>query len=107
MEIPLDSTTNQSKGFMFITLQNSNEAQIFQRSLHGVAFDKRHTFTVIPFSEVDKYESLTEEWVAPQTEEWKPRVSLLRFSFIGLITVYSNRELIFFLLLLFFRVFFL
>jgi translation initiation factor 3 subunit B len=65
----------QSKGFMFVTLENEGEAQVFMRAMHGHSFDKRHTFRVIPFGDVDRYDSLSEEWVDPPTEEWAPRVS--------------------------------
>ena len=65
----------QSKGFMFITLQNPTGAQVFQRAMHDLKFDKRHTFRVVLLSEVDKFEHLQEEYVEPPKEEYAPRVS--------------------------------
>lgn len=64
----------QSKGFMFVTLNNPAEAQAFQRAMHDLKFDKRHTFRVVPFTDIDKYEDLEETYKEPPTEEWKPRV---------------------------------
>ncbi|GAA5822070.1 hypothetical protein JCM11251_004847 [Rhodosporidiobolus azoricus] len=72
IEMPTDES-GQSKGFLFITLNNQIEAQAFQRALHGHAFDKRHTFSVIPFTEVDSYAGLEEEYKEPPKEEWAPR----------------------------------
>ncbi|GAA5925427.1 hypothetical protein JCM1841_004851 [Sporobolomyces salmonicolor] len=72
IEMPADEQ-GQSKGYMFITLANPTEAQAFQRALHGHAFDKRHTFAVVPFTEVDSYADLTEEYQEPEKEEWAPR----------------------------------
>ncbi|BGP15058.1 Translation initiation factor 3 subunit b [Rhodosporidiobolus nylandii] len=72
IEMPTDEA-GQSKGFLFVTLNNQVEAQQFQRALHGHAFDKRHTFSVVPFTEVDSYTGLEEEYKEPETEEWAPR----------------------------------
>ncbi|GAA6042531.1 hypothetical protein JCM8097_004652 [Rhodosporidiobolus ruineniae] len=72
IEMPTDES-GQSKGFLFITLANPVEAQQFQRALHGHAFDKRHTFSVIPFTDVDSYATLEEEYKEPAKEEWAPR----------------------------------
>ncbi|BGP39068.1 Translation initiation factor 3 subunit b [Rhodotorula kratochvilovae] len=64
---------NQSKGFMFISLANPQEAQALQRALHGLAFDKRHTFTVVPFTDVESYATLDDEYKEPPQEDWAPR----------------------------------
>jgi len=71
--MPLDES-NTTKGFMFVSLHSPTEAQQFQRALHGHAFDKRHTFTVVPFTDVDSYANLDEEYRAPEKEDWAPRV---------------------------------
>ncbi|ORY91635.1 translation initiation factor eIF-3b [Leucosporidium creatinivorum] len=71
-EMPTESD-GQSKGFMFVTLNNPTEAQAFQRALHEFKFDKRHTFRVVPFADVGNYEQLEETYVEPPTEEWAPR----------------------------------
>ncbi|BGO90717.1 hypothetical protein NBRC10512_000656 [Rhodotorula toruloides] len=72
IEMPLDEQ-GQSKGFMFVSLDNPTEAQAFQRALHGHAFDKRHTFSVVPFTDVDSYANLDEEFHEPSKEDWAPR----------------------------------
>lgn len=71
MEIPLEG--EKSKGFMFITLQNSAQSQIFIRILNDYPFDKKHTFKIIQFDSVDNYNSLTETYTQPPTEDWVPR----------------------------------
>ncbi|KAM0745762.1 translation initiation factor eIF-3b [Meredithblackwellia eburnea MCA 4105] len=60
----------KSKGYIFITLASAQEAQVLQRALHGYAFDKKHSFSVIPFADVDRFEGLEDKWVAPEKEEW-------------------------------------
>lgn len=77
IEMPTDQDGN-SKGFMFVSLENPTEALAFQRAMHGLAFDKRHTFSVVPFSEVESYQSLEQEYKEPEEEEWAPRVSSSR-----------------------------
>lgn len=72
-DMPLESD-EQSKGFMFVTLNSVPEAVAFQRALHDYKFDKRHTFRVVLLSDVDKYEQLEETYAEPPKEEWKPRV---------------------------------
>ncbi|SCV70944.1 BQ2448_3706 [Microbotryum intermedium] len=72
IEHPLE-TDAQSKGFMFITLANPTEALAFQRAMHDFKFDKRHTFKVVPFSQVQKYEQIPEDYAEPPAEEWVPR----------------------------------
>ena len=64
----------KSKGYLFVTLSSTQEAVVFQRALHGYAFDKRHTFSVVPFSDVDRYDGLDETWVEPAVEDWAPKV---------------------------------
>ncbi|GAA6004660.1 hypothetical protein JCM11491_002184 [Sporobolomyces phaffii] len=72
IEMPTDEAGN-SKGFMFVSLENPTEALAFQRAMHGLAFDKRHTFSVVPFTEVDSFTNLEEEYKEPEAEEWAPR----------------------------------
>lgn len=68
----------KSKGHLFITLNNQQEAQAFTRSLHEYAFDKKHVFKIIPYNQIDRLSSLDEEFIEPPTEKWVPRVSPLR-----------------------------
>lgn len=72
IEMPTDDQ-GQSKGFMFVSLHNPTEAQVFQRALDGYAFDKRHTLSVVPFTEVESYANLDDNYVEPEQEEWAPR----------------------------------
>ena len=67
----------KSKGYIFVTLQNANEALAFRRALNDYPFDKKHTFKVVPFTEVERYTQLDEQYVAPPAEDWVPRVSTL------------------------------
>ena len=76
LDFPLESD-GQSKGFMFVTLSNPAEAQAFQRTMHEYKFDKRHTFSVVLFSDVDKYSNVSTEWKEPEAGPWQPRVRAL------------------------------
>jgi len=72
IEMPTDEA-NQSKGFMFVTLGSVPEAQAFQRAMHDLKFDKRHTFRVVPFSKVPDYDQVQDTFAEPEAEEWAPR----------------------------------
>lgn len=72
LEIPTDAE-GKSKGFLFVTLDSTNDARAFQAAMHGYPFDKKHTFSVVPFGEVERYRDLEEEWKEPEEDEWKPK----------------------------------
>lgn len=79
IEMPVEEEGGRSKGFLFVTLANETEKHQFAKAMHGYAFDKKHTFSVVPFDEVDKFEALDEDWKEPAQEEWVPKVRLFFF----------------------------
>jgi translation initiation factor 3 subunit B len=46
------------------------------RNLHDYPFDKKHRFTVIKFTEVERFAHVAENFVPPVLEEYKPRSHL-------------------------------
>lgn len=82
-EMPLADDGLKSKGFLFVTLPNEADVATFQRAMHDYPFDKKHTFKVVPFSAVDRYAALPEEYLAPALEPWAPRVRFLSFTHRG------------------------
>ncbi|POW06563.1 hypothetical protein PSHT_10300 [Puccinia striiformis] len=99
IEMPLDPN-NQSKGFvrnssrlihkqkhiliglfasnryLFIELNSPQDADRAVRNLHDYPFDKKHRFTVIKFTEVERFAHVAENFVQPVLEEYKPRSHL-------------------------------
>lgn len=64
----------KSHGHLFVTLESQAEVEAFRRAMHDYPFDKKHTFKVVPFSHVEAYSQLNEEWTEPAKEKWVPRV---------------------------------
>ncbi|PLW18449.1 hypothetical protein PCANC_15777 [Puccinia coronata f. sp. avenae] len=75
IEMPLDQN-NQSKGYLFIELNTPQDADRAVRNLHDYPFDKKHRFTVIKFTEVERFAHVAENFVPPVLEEYKPRSHL-------------------------------
>ncbi|KAI8459008.1 translation initiation factor eIF-3 subunit 9 [Phakopsora pachyrhizi] len=73
IEMPLDPTNQQSKGYLFIEMDTPQDADRAVRNLHDYPFDKKHRFTVIKFTEVERFSSIPESFVPPSLEVYKPR----------------------------------
>ncbi|KAG0145988.1 hypothetical protein CROQUDRAFT_657918 [Cronartium quercuum f. sp. fusiforme G11] len=72
IEMPFDED-NMSKGYLFIELDNPQDADRAVRNLHDYPFDKKHRFTVIRFTEVERYSHVPDTFIAPVLEGYKPR----------------------------------
>lgn len=59
--------------FLFIELETSQDADRAVRVFHDYAFDKKHRFTVVKFTDVERYASVQEDFAEPAAEEFKPR----------------------------------
>ncbi|MBW0478474.1 hypothetical protein O181_018189 [Austropuccinia psidii MF-1] len=75
IEMPLDENKN-SKGYLFIELDTPQDADRAVRNLHDYPFDKKHRFTVIKFTEVERFSHVPESFIPPVLEEYKPRSHL-------------------------------
>lgn len=54
--------------FAFITLQNSEEAQLVIKKLDGYRMDKTHILAVNLFDDVDRYTCMEDEYKEPEIE---------------------------------------
>ncbi|KAH9825233.1 eukaryotic translation initiation factor 3 subunit 9 [Melampsora americana] len=72
IEMPQDED-GLSKGYLFIELDHPEDADRAVRNLHDYPFDKKHRFTVIRFTEVERYSHVPDVFVPPVLEEYKPR----------------------------------
>ncbi|KAJ1020578.1 hypothetical protein NDA13_005892 [Ustilago tritici] len=75
MHIPY-ADSGESKGYLFVEMASAEDAAQAIRQMDGYAFDKKHRFSVHRFTDVEKYANLSEEYVEPAEEEFKPREHL-------------------------------
>lgn len=59
--------------YLFIELDTPQDADRAVRNLHDYPFDKKHRFTVIRFTEVERYAHVPDTFAPPTLEEYKPR----------------------------------
>lgn len=71
-ELPIDPATGSTLGFCFINFANKYEAEAAILNAQGFLFGK-NVFKLSPYSDLDKYKSLQQEFVPPQLPEFKPR----------------------------------
>ena len=62
--MPMDPATGQSTGFCFIKFQSKSEAAIAVQETNGLELTKKNIFKVNLYSDLDKFNKLTEEFVA-------------------------------------------
>jgi translation initiation factor 3 subunit B len=75
--MPIDSETGLSQGFCFIKFASKEEADNAIKHTNGLAIDKKHTFRVSAFSDLDVYDKIKEDDKPPALTEFhaKPEVS--------------------------------
>lgn len=66
----------QTKGYIFLELSNSEDANQALRAMDGYPFDKRHRFAVNRFTDVEKLANMSEDYQEPAEEEYKDREHL-------------------------------
>jgi translation initiation factor 3 subunit B len=60
--------------YMFIEFRNPDDAHFAQQAMDHFAFDKKHTFHINKFSDVDYFAELDETYEEPEPEEYRARV---------------------------------
>ncbi len=75
MHIPYGDN-GESKGYIFVEMGFREDAAQAIRQMDGYAFDKKHRFSVHRFTDVEKFASLSEQYVEPEEEEFKAREHL-------------------------------
>ncbi|KAL9938441.1 hypothetical protein V8E36_003064 [Tilletia maclaganii] len=71
-----DDEEAESKGYAFIEMRSADDAATAIRAMNGFAFDKRHTFAVNRFTDVERLAVLDENWTEPEVAEFKPKEHL-------------------------------
>jgi len=66
----------ETKGFIFLEYSNASDAQHAVKTANGYKLDKNHTFAVNSFSDFEKYQDVTQEWVPPEPRPYKDRGNL-------------------------------
>eukprot|EP00798_Chlamydomonas_sp_ICE-L_P008193 gene8193-1455_t len=76
MIMPVDETTNLSKGFAFIEFANPQEALAARQQTSGYKLDKNHTFVVNMFDDFEKYAKVSETYSEPEVKPYTPTENL-------------------------------
>ncbi|KZV94100.1 translation initiation factor eIF-3b [Exidia glandulosa HHB12029] len=74
--MPWDSSTNKSKGYLFIEFPSDDEATLAIAHMDHFAFDPKHTFRVNRFTDIEKYANMDAAFAPPEPEPFKPREHL-------------------------------
>ncbi|KAI9317686.1 hypothetical protein BX666DRAFT_1939833 [Dichotomocladium elegans] len=73
---PNASGKRESKGFLFIDFETPEAAHAAIKNLDGHKMSKSHQLSVNRFSDVEKYATMSDEYVPPVQEEFKPKEHL-------------------------------
>ncbi|KAK7064138.1 eukaryotic translation initiation factor 3 subunit B [Favolaschia claudopus] len=74
--MPWNDAAGKSQGFMFVELNNADDANVALAAMHNHPFDAKHTLKVNRFTDIERYEKMDETYVEPETEEYTPREHL-------------------------------
>ncbi|KAK0554742.1 Translation initiation factor 3 subunit b [Tilletia horrida] len=66
----------ESKGYAFVEMRSADDAATAIRAMNGFAFDKRHTFAVNRFTDVERLAVLDEQWSEPEVADFKAKEHL-------------------------------
>ena len=59
-----------------------DDASFALTAMQGLPFDKRHTFVINRFSDIERFANMDPVYVIPEPEEYKPRVRICSDHFI-------------------------
>jgi translation initiation factor 3 subunit B len=71
--MPFNEDTKTTYGFCFIRFNNMEEANNAMKVTQGFAIDKKHSFKVSLYSDLDKFAKLPEEYKEPPAPEYNAR----------------------------------
>jgi hypothetical protein len=63
--------------YAFIEFKNADDAHFAMQAMDHFAFDKRHTFLINKFTDVEYYADMDETYEDPDREEYQAKVNLL------------------------------
>jgi translation initiation factor 3 subunit B len=75
------SDADQSKGLVFVIFKDPSVAQQAAVALDGHPFDKRHTLGVHTFDDVERLQTIQEDFEEPKIEQYQERVRPLTRAF--------------------------
>ncbi len=73
IHMPFNEEANMTYGFCFIKFPNKDEAENAIKVTQGLAIDKKHTFKVSMYSDLEKYASISDEYVPVAPQPFNPR----------------------------------
>lgn len=73
IHMPFNEETQTTYGFCFIKFSNKDEAENAMKLTQGLAIDKKHTFKVSLYSDLDKYAKVPDEYVPAAPQPFNPR----------------------------------
>ena len=71
--MPFNDETSTTYGFCFVKFNNVEEAQQAIKVTQGFAIDKKHSFKVSMYSDLDKYANIPDEYEQPKPPLYNPR----------------------------------
>jgi translation initiation factor 3 subunit B len=71
--MPFNEATALTHGFCSIKFTSNELAESAIKITQGFAIDKKHSFKVSLYSDLDKYSSISDEYVPPEAGDFKPR----------------------------------
>mmetsp|Transcript_12532 Transcript_12532/g.11367 ORF Transcript_12532/g.11367 Transcript_12532/m.11367 type:complete len:761 (+) Transcript_12532:28-2310(+) len=77
IELPIDEVTGNTCGFCFINFSSKAEADAAIFSAQGFKMGKTNIFNLCPYANIDKFANMTENFIAPTIEPFKPRPETL------------------------------
>ena len=63
--------------YIFVDFRNAEDANSALSLLNNHPFDTKHTFKLNRFTDIEAFANLDETYVAPEEEEYIPKVSFL------------------------------
>lgn len=75
--MPVDETTQQSKGHAFIEFTTPAEAQAAQEQTDGYKLDKAHVFRVNLLADLDRFAAVPDDYSPPEAKPFEPRQEIM------------------------------
>ena len=71
--MPFNATDDMTLGCCFIKFGNEKEAELALTTFQGFAIDKKHSFKVNMYSDIEKYKNISTTYVPSEPVSFKPR----------------------------------
>lgn len=71
--MPFDEATGTTYGFCFIKFASAEDAEKAMKSTQGLALDKKHTFRVSSYNDLERYAKVSENDQPPELKDFHPK----------------------------------